>query len=436
MSIRNKIDLKTKGPVPMMLRLRPGKGKRRMATSEASGAAESTTQGGDRMVPEQLSPEAVDEERVLVLDPYGRNTELICQTLRAAGVRCQAMPTMDTLLEALAEGAGALLLCPRVLDERGTARLRSVFAAQPAWSSIPLLIFLPDDESRQGVPALVEELGNRANVVTLPKPLWPTALVTAVQAALRARRRQYEVRALQETLEQRVAERTALVRRLAAELTRAEQQERQRISQMLHDDLQQLLYTLQIQLQMAVAAVSGEEQPELAADLGEMAAVLVEAMDLTRTLTVELSPPTLHVSDLGVALSSLAVHMAESYELAVEVETEEACVVPDESVRLLLLQGVRELLFNAVKHAGVDRAQVRLWQEEARCVIEVQDEGAGFDFDALQAAGTGFGLPRVAERMALLGGEMVVDAAPAQGTRVRLVVPARATVYGEGERQA
>ena len=370
--------------------------------------------------------------QVLVLDPYGRNAGLICETLRAAGLRCRVAPRMDALLAALDAGAGALVLSPRALDGERAPRLRAALEAQAAWSDIPLILLLGQDEGEDALDMIGGRLGNRANLVALHKPLWPASLVTAVQMALRARRRQVELRALYETLEQRVAERTETVRRLTAELTRAEQQERQRISQILHDELQQLLYSMQIQLQMVDATLSAEEQPQVAADLEEMAAGLAEATALTRTLTVELSPPALQSDDLNLVMSSLAAHMAESYQLQVEVEAPDPCTVDDDSVRTLLYQGVRELLFNAVKHAGVERAAVRLWQDDGCCVIEVRDEGAGFDLEALQtqeqalhrAEGTEFGLPRLAERMELLGGEMVVETAPGEGTQVRLLVPA------------
>lgn len=237
------------------------------------------------------------------------------------------------------------------------------------------------------------------------------------------RRAEAAVRRLNETLEARVAERTREVRALAAQLTAAEQAERHRLAEVLHDDLQQQLFGLAVLLNLLPGAATPEEQRELHVRATQ---TLAEATTLTRTLATELSPPVLTSNRLGDLLRWLAERKRTVHGLDVDVEVDEPCVVPDPDARVLLYRVLKEVLFNVVKHAGTDRARVRAWTERTRIVVRVEDEGAGFDPRALDARGAGedsFGLASMRERLKLVGGHFEVDAAPGRGTRVIVVVP-------------
>jgi CheY-like chemotaxis protein len=97
-------------------------------------------------------------------------------------------------------------------------------------------------------------------------------------------------------------------------------------------------------------------------------------------------------------------------------------------VRTLLFESVRELLFNAVKHAQVDRVTLDLVIDADNAVcITVADEGVGFDPEKLveraRASRVGWGLFSIRERLTLLGGRLDIESAPGRGTRFRLIVP-------------
>lgn len=214
------------------------------------------------------------------------------------------------------------------------------------------------------------------------------------------------------------------MRTLAATLTLAEQAERHRIAQTLHDDLQQRLYAIQINLAPLLQAWSTEDA-ELQAQVEETQHWLNEGIQLTRQLTVELSPPILKEEGFIDALAWLALQMAETYQLHIELVAAHAFPLANEALRVLLFQIVRELLFNVVKHAGVQQATVEVRDGvEGELVITVRDGGRGFDVAAAAAAHAGgFGLFSVRERLNLVGGHMMIDAAPAQGTRITLTIP-------------
>ena len=266
-------------------------------------------------------------------------------------------------------------------------------------------------------------------------------------------RAEEEVRQLNATLEDKVSRRTEQVRRLAARLAQAEQEERRRIALVLHDELQQLLAGLAITHGMlwenpnpegpsldglrpggaapGDAAPDGDALPgdalpdETRALQAQADEFLAEAASLTRSLASEISPPALRSTDLAEALRWLASRKRELHRLDVTVEVDGACEVADAAVRHLLYNALNEVLFNVAKHAGTQRATVR-----ARCdagdavVVEVEDEGEGFDTGRVGAGEGGLGLFSVRERVEMVGGRFEVESKPGHGTRVTIAVPA------------
>ncbi len=233
------------------------------------------------------------------------------------------------------------------------------------------------------------------------------------------KRAEQQLVALNQTLEQRVAERTAQLRSAAAELNQAEQRERRRLARVLHDHLQQLLVAARLRVSLLRGRGDADE-------LNELDDLLVQSIDASRSLTAELSPPLLRDTRLSAAMQWLARAMHEKHGLAVEVLTadEPASDRLSEDMRAFLVQTVRELLFNTVKHAGVDHARVVLEMPRADALaIRVEDDGAGFDPGQLHQGREHFGLLSIVHRLELLGGHMDIDAHPGQGTRITVRTP-------------
>jgi signal transduction histidine kinase/CheY-like chemotaxis protein len=212
------------------------------------------------------------------------------------------------------------------------------------------------------------------------------------------------------------------LRLLAAELTRTEQRERKRLSQLLHDGLQQHLLAAKMRLGGVAELI---DDVDLKKSAGDIEKIIGESVQLSRSLSTALSPPILHEAGLSEGLKWLIRWMRDQHNFIVELSIEHPTELSDD-VKLLVFESVRELLLNAVKHSKVRSARVSLEQVKAAGLrITVSDEGAGFDPGQLKPAGEegGFGLFSVRERISLIGGCVEIDSAPGKGSRVALTVP-------------
>lgn len=210
------------------------------------------------------------------------------------------------------------------------------------------------------------------------------------------------------------------LRALASELARVEEQERRRLAQMLHDELQQLLVGARFQLNRLLRS---DFNPS-ASDIKKVDEVLRGCLEMTRSLTAELSPRVLFEPDFGIALKWLGEHFEEKHGLKVKLTIVNQILIDSEDLRFVLFQAVRELLFNTVKHAGTKTASVHLSQKGNKIQIVVSDRGRGFDPEKTRKnAGKagGFGLLNLRERISSMG-ELQVESAPGRGSRFTIVV--------------
>lgn len=233
----------------------------------------------------------------------------------------------------------------------------------------------------------------------------------------------------QDLLEKQVEQRTRQLRTLFSELTKVEQQERQKLAQILHDDLQQTLVAVKLRIDNALHEI--KSLPEAAREeaetcVREAARMIRDAISTSRSLSTELAPRILYETGLPRALEWLGDQMQQKYKLHVQVRAQPDADFEDNDMRTLLFQAARELLSNVHEHARVREAQLDLVRRQGSIELHVTDQGGGIsakEMDNLFSREGHFGLISIQERIAGVGGRMEIQSRPGKGTRVSLIVP-------------
>lgn len=239
-----------------------------------------------------------------------------------------------------------------------------------------------------------------------------------------------QLRKIAVDLEQRVSERTqelrdsqVRLRDLATELTLTEQRERRRLAGELHDYLAQLLVLVRIKIRQTSAHVREAAATSL---LMEADRAIIDSLNYTRSLVAELAPPALQEFGLLEGFGWLAEQM-QNHGLTVTVKKNIQDVVLDDDQAVLVFQSTRELLFNVLKHAGTNQAEVTIDKNsDGHLVVTVKDKGRGFDPNEVIAQKDErkrFGLFSVRERTEAMGGRLEVTSVADQGTCAALIVP-------------
>jgi two-component system, NarL family, sensor histidine kinase UhpB len=195
----------------------------------------------------------------------------------------------------------------------------------------------------------------------------------------------------------------------------AQEGERRRVASDLHDEIGQSLTALVLQLKRAA-----DSDPPDPAALRELVGAAEEILGEVRSVARRLRPEALDDLGLRSALLALAARLEEASGLSVQVRIASDLPPLTPEVELVLYRVAQESLTNVLRHAGAAHAAVRLRPEAREVILEVEDDGRGFDVARVPAGG---GLRGMRERALFVGGTVTVASRLGAGTRVRLTVP-------------
>jgi PAS domain S-box-containing protein len=211
------------------------------------------------------------------------------------------------------------------------------------------------------------------------------------------------------------------VRLLAEAQAKASLEERQRLARELHDSVSQALYG--IALGARTARTLAERDPgALIEPLDYVLGLAQAALAEMRSLNFELRPETLATEGLVAALDRQVTALQARHEVAVDAELGTEPDLPLES-KEALYRIAQEALHNVVKHARAGRIRLVLGRDGEATVLEIVDDGIGFDAGASYPGH--LGLTTMVERAVDIGGAATVSSEPGAGTVVRVSVPAR-----------
>ncbi len=207
------------------------------------------------------------------------------------------------------------------------------------------------------------------------------------------------------------------LRRHAAELAASE--ERAHLARELHDSVTQALFSMTL-VTKSIELLLDTDPATARVRLATLAELQADALAEMRALIFELRPASLETAGLAGALRTHCAALQGRTGLAVVLDAEDGLRLPGE-VEAALFRVAQEALNNVVKHAAAHQVRVAVSQDGSRAVLEVEDDGAGFDPDLVLDGH--LGLAGMRARAEKLGGRLELASARGQGTTVRAEVP-------------
>lgn len=372
---------------------------------------------------------------VLIFAPFGKDAALIDKILQQSAVATRIVSEPTDFAEAIDEGAGAGIITEEALSAEAIGLLGQSVAAQATWSDFPMLVLTGGGSSTPMSENAVRSRAPLGNITLLERPLRPATLISAVKTALRARRRQYEIRdhlrqrqqaeeALRrahDELESLVEQRTAALRRLSSRLLHVQDEERRRIARELHDSLGQYLTATKINLDLLA------QSDHLSERLREAQQLLERAISDTRTLSHLLHPPLLDEAGLASAATWYVEGFGQRSGIKASLEMPSSLQRLPAPVETALFRILQEALTNVHRHAHSAAVDVRLCVDHSSVRLSIRDYGKGIPENVLErfrkdGTNVGVGLAGVRERIKELGGTLQIDSSNS-GTLLTVSIP-------------
>ena len=392
-------------------------------------------------------------ESVLVYAPTGRDAELIRVVLHDAGHVAEVAPTVEQMCQRMSEDCGVVIIAEEALNQQALGRLLEALINQPSWADLPLVVLTTVLAMQHTEQAALRTLRRHGNVTLLERPVHPVTVLSAVQAGLRARRRQYQVR-------------DYLLERIRTEERVREAQKMEAVGQLAGGVAHEVNNMMTVVLgfgEFALRRVGQAEENGTTALLSALRGDVEEIVKAGRraaTITEQLlafsrrqprRAVLLRLQEVLPDLAKLLQRLAgASIEVSIRVPEDLPPVVAD---RTQLEQAIINLVINArdsitgygsiaiavdcveltedfARSYGITLTRQGRWLE-----VTVTDSGNGMDATTRARAfepffttkpigqGTGLGLSTVYGIVKQSGGYVWLESEPGRGTTVRIQLP-------------
>ncbi|KQP22158.1 histidine kinase [Pseudorhodoferax sp. Leaf267] len=357
--------------------------------------------------------------------PTSRDADMAETVLRRAGFDAQPFATLEELVHEMGRGAGAILLAEEALTDPAAPAMKRALAEQPAWSDLPLLVLArPGADSR----AIGEAMATAANVTVIERPVRVASFVSSVRSAMRARLRQYDLRATLQGLREADQRKTEFLATLAHEL---------------RNPLAPLLTAISLlDRKKPEPAEATRHYAMMRRQIDHMVRLVDDLMEVSRItrgkIELDLAPVELQrVLGDAIELSRPLLDRAQ-HQFEVDIPAE-PLVLQGDGVRLT--QVFSNLLNNAAKYTPrAGHIAVAARRDADQAIVDVRDNGIGIAPEMLgsifdmfvQASGTaktaqgglGIGLTLVRSLVELHGGRVdVASAGLGQGAQFSVRLP-------------
>jgi len=297
----------------------------------------------------------INERRILIYAPLGKDAELACKVLESAKLVCHVCTSWQQLIDELDKGAGLILTVEEILTPVAVAPLTSFIVAQPTWSDLPVLVLTKSGSDASWIKGAYERFGN---LTLLERPVRAPTLISAARSALRARLRQYEIKISDQRKDEFLAMLAHELRNPLAPISSAAE-----ILKLVSSNPDKVKQTSEI----------------IARQVGHLTNLIDDLLDVARVtrglIKLEKEPLDIrYMVSQAIEQVNPQIVMKQQH-LAVNFPLEPAQVLGDSK---RLIQVVANLLNNASKYTQVDgNISVTVDILDSDIMLEISDDGIG-----------------------------------------------------------
>jgi signal transduction histidine kinase len=381
---------------------------------------------------------------VAILAPSGRDGEVAGRVLSRAGFTPQVCTNITELCATVQGDVGALLIAEEALSGHARDELLAVLEALPSWSDVPVVLLTGEGELSQVLPRALHTVATRANVTLLERPVRVATLVTALRSALRARRRQLDVR---DHLVERSAAEAALhaAREQAEAANRAKGDFLAMMSHELRTPLNAIggyVELMDMELRGPVTREQRQDLHRIQQSQRHLLGLINQVLNYTRVDTgmVSYDLSTVRVGETVSAAEAFIVPQVRARGLTytlMECDPELRVLADEDKLQQILLN----LLTNAIKFTDAGgEIRVACVAREGTVEISVQDTGVGIAREKLASVfepfvqvdqrltraneGVGLGLAISRDLARGMRGDLTAESTPGAGSTFTLTLPA------------
>lgn len=211
------------------------------------------------------------------------------------------------------------------------------------------------------------------------------------------------------------------LRELSGRLINAQEEERSRVARELHDDLNQRMALLSIELEQLAQKIPAGEN-DIQRRISDLKTNAQEISSEIHRLSYRLHPSKLDHLGLAPAVKSLCDELSQHHGMQIEFSTKGFPATLPKDVTLCVFRIAQESLNNVIKHSGVEEARVTLVKNDDAIRLTISDFGRGFDTNS-ELSTRGLGFISMKERLRLVGGKIAIHSEPLCGTQIDVLVP-------------
>lgn len=377
------------------------------------------------------------QERILILTPIGQDAAVAHSVFGRVSLDSYICTNVAELGKKFEEGAGVILISEEALNPETITTIKEKTGLQPAWSDIPIILLTNRSHEKKTVE-IFQAFGMNANVHLLERTFRPVTLVSLVQVALRARRRQYEVRDLLNSLKQSEEN----LKKSAQELNQSNK-ELEHFAYIASHDLQEPVRMVANYADLLRVRCENKLDNDEKTYLGYAIQGAERARHMIKSLLEFSQVGNKYASFKVIVLDDVIRTATENLKLA--LEESQACLEIQSLPKIRgdmfqMIQLFQNLIGNAVKYRSEasPRISVSAQMQDEEWVFTVQDNGIGISpeyhqkiFELFQRLhpkdkyqGAGLGLAICKKIVELHGGRIWIESEVQKGSKFRFTLPA------------